>query len=66
MQGGAFTSWSRSFDTKLSLRVVSNLWSDAFVYLGEPLRLGTYSVVKVLSTRLANKDDVESFNKDSR
>ena len=35
----------------------------AEVYLGEHLRLGTQAAVKVLYTRLANKDDVAGFER---
>jgi len=38
----------------------------AEVYLGEHVRLGTHTAVKVLYTRLANSDDVESFQKEAR
>src|SRR5712691_990 len=38
----------------------------AEVYLGEHLRLGTQTAVKILYTRLPNKDDVESFEKEAR
>jgi serine/threonine protein kinase len=38
----------------------------AEVYLGEHLRLGTYAAVKVVYTRLASIDEVESFQKEAR
>src|SRR6266567_3858907 len=38
----------------------------AEVYLGEHLRLGTQAAVKILYTRFANKDDVDSFEKEAR
>lgn len=38
----------------------------AEVYLGEHLRLGTQAAVKVLYTRLAGKDNQESFEKEAR
>ena len=38
----------------------------AEVYLGEHVRLGTHTAVKVLYTRLANRDDVENFQKEAR
>ena len=38
----------------------------AEVYLGEHLRLGMQAAVKVLSTRLDSKDDVERFEKEAR
>jgi Protein kinase domain len=37
----------------------------AEVYLGEHLRLGTSAAVKVLHTRLANRSEVESFQKEA-
>src|SRR5215472_2645360 len=37
----------------------------AEVYLGEHVRLGTSAAVKVLHTRLANKSEVESFQKEA-
>jgi len=37
----------------------------AEVYLGEHLRLGTSTAVKVLHTRLANRSEVESFQKEA-
>jgi hypothetical protein len=37
----------------------------AEVYLGEHLRLGTSAAVKVLHTHLANKSEVESFQKEA-
>jgi len=37
----------------------------AEVYLGEHLRLGTSAAVKILHTRLANKGEVESFQKEA-
>jgi len=38
----------------------------AEVYLGEHVRLGTYAAVKVLYTRLAGAEEVESFEKEAR
>ncbi len=38
----------------------------AEVYLGEHLRLGTKTAIKVLHTRLTNQDDIESFEKEAR
>lgn len=38
----------------------------AEVYLGQHVRLGTHAAIKVLYTRLANKDDVENFEKEAR
>src|SRR5215472_12310183 len=38
----------------------------AEVYLGEHVRLGTSAAVKDLHTRLANKNEVESFQKEAR
>jgi serine/threonine protein kinase len=37
----------------------------AEVYLGEHLRLGTHTAVKVLYTRLASTDEVERFQKEA-
>jgi len=37
----------------------------AEVYLGEHLRLGTSAAVKILHTRLANENEVESFQKEA-
>jgi len=38
----------------------------AEVYLGEHLRLGTHAAVKVLYTRVANPDEVTSFEKEAQ
>jgi WD40 repeat protein len=38
----------------------------AEVYLGEHVRLGTHAAVKVLYTRLASSEEVESFEKEAR
>ncbi len=38
----------------------------AEVYLGEHLRLNTHAAIKVLYTRLAGKDEVESFQQEAR
>jgi len=38
----------------------------AEVYLGEHVRLGTLAAVKVLYTRLASPEEVESFEKEAR
>ena len=38
----------------------------AEVYLGEHVRLGTHTAVKVLYTRLAKSDEVENFQKEAR
>ncbi len=38
----------------------------AEVYLGEHVRLGTHAAVKVLYTRLANPNEVESFQNEAR
>ncbi len=40
--------------------------SFAEVYLGEHVRLGTLAAVKVLYTRLASPEEVESFEKEAR
>src|SRR5947209_110301 len=49
-------------------RLVRLLGQGGFaeVYLGEHLRLGTYAAIKMLYTRLASQEALESFEKEAR